>query len=369
MKFPVAWAVLVLAVAGCAAPVSRFPTIDAGLAAEEAERQREMVIDSQMRRQARLVAVSQRLMAANADQCGARQRGLLGLVLASADLVPGDYAKTFARLYGPGDQPIVHAAIAGGPAEKAGIKRGDVITGLAGQPVTTGKAALVQMVEAGRNLTGPVAVDILRGGEKLRLEIAPARGCDYPAVLIEADVVNAFADGDRVIVTGGMMKFIESDDELALIVGHEMAHNTMGHRQKKQTNATIGNVIGAVVSAGVGINVGSVFGDIGARAYSQEFEAEADYVGVYYAARAGFDTAGAAHLWRRIALEKPLAIGLGGGTHPSTAKRFLAVEAATREVIIKGERGLALTPDLNDVAPEITPARAVPGAMAAGVGV
>ena len=85
---------------------------------------------------------------------------------------------------------------------------------------------------------------------------------------------------------------------------------------------------------------------VGALAFSQEFEAEADYVGVYHAARAGYDTRKAAYFWRRMAAAHPRAIGLQGTTHPSSANRFLAVEAASKEVAEKRAGGTRLVPEM-----------------------
>ena len=115
--------------------------------------------------------------------------------------------------------------------------------------------------------------------------------------------VNAFADGKTVNIASGMMRFVESDDELALIIGHEM-----GHMDKKQGNAIIGAVVDGVIA---GITrapaPGSTFSTAMGGAFSQDFESEADYVGAYYAARVGDDISQAKTLWRRMAAPIPWA--------------------------------------------------------------
>ncbi len=84
----------------------------------------------------------------------------------------------------------------------------------------------------------------------------------------------------------------------------------------------------------------------GAAAYSQDFEAEADYVGLYYLARAGFPTEGAADFWRRMAVEYPASIKSShSASHPATAERFLALEQVSREIERKEATGVALTPE------------------------
>jgi len=52
-------------------------------------------------------------------------------------------------------------------------------------------------------------------------------------------------------------------------------------------------------------------------AFSQDFEAEADYVGLYHAARAGYDIENAPYIWRRFAASDPRGIDAVGGSHPA----------------------------------------------------
>lgn len=126
--------------------------------------------------------------------------------------------------------------------------------------------------------------------------------------------MNAFADEDRVVFHRGMMRFVKNDDELALVVGHELAHNVMGHIDKSKQNALWGALGGALIDvafAAGGINTKGDFSDAGARAgalaHSPEFESEADYVGLYFAVRAGYDVEKSEEFWRRCAADDPSA--------------------------------------------------------------
>ena len=77
-----------------------------------------------------------------------------------------------------------------------------------------------------------------------------------------------------------------------------------------------------------------------------DFEAEADYIGVYYAARAGYDISEVASLWRRIAVRNPVSIHLEGTTHPSSAIRFLAIEQTVLEIDDKRRKGESIVPNI-----------------------
>jgi predicted Zn-dependent protease len=84
-------------------------------------------------------------------------------------------------------------------------------------------------------------------------------------------------------------------------------------------------------------------------AYSVGFEREADYVGAYYAARAGYDTKSTEEIWRRMALVHPHSI-LSGRTHPIAAVRFLQIQKTTAEIEEKKRRGQPLNPALKTIA-------------------
>lgn len=85
----------------------------------------------------------------------------------------------------------------------------------------------------------------------------------------------------------------------------------------------------------------------GAEAYSQPFESEADYLGTYYAARAGYNVSEAANFWRRVDIEHPKAIHANhDSSHPSTAERFIRIEEAAEEIAHKLENNLQLVPEI-----------------------
>lgn len=177
-----------------------------------------------------------------------------------------------------------------------------------------------------------------------KLDTAPDN-CNFPVLLVEDQDINAFADGEKVYIPVGMIRFVENDDELALVVGHELAHNILTHTNKKFGNAVLGTLVDVLVLATTGVDTGGAFGDVGARAYSQGFESEADYLGLYITARAGYDIDRATMLWRRMAIEHPSAIiKTYNGTHPSTPERFTSLSAAADEIKSKQTSGLALLP-------------------------
>ena len=121
----------------------------------------------------------------------------------------------------------------------------------------------------------------------------------------------------------------------------------MDHIDKRQQNYWVGAVIDFAANT-QGIDTNGFFGDLTGRAYSHEFEAEADYVGMYILARTGTDLDGASFFWRRMAIESPANIDTHSLTHPATAERFLALEQAVAEISDKKAAGTPLNPELKN---------------------
>ncbi len=159
---------------------------------------------------------------------------------------------------------------------------------------------------------------------------------------------------NRIYITRGMLRFVDNPGEIATVVAHELAHNLMGHRAAKETNMVAGAGVGLVfdiLAAVAGVDTGGDFmrfgAEAGAGAFSQDFEAEAEYVGVYLMAREGYDVRLAPNLWRRMAVIYLASIQTNhSSTHPSAPERFVALESAVGEIRAKHDAGQPLVPEV-----------------------
>ena len=338
-------AVLVMIVTGCA-PTSRFPDIDQNLAEEEARRQRMEAVAEVVGQRIRLDEVSFHVLRANASLCGKNVIRRSGFAALAPDEYPKEWHEALRIQFGVGKTVTVVNVIEGSPAHRAGLAPRDRILEVGGVTINPGRRATRHLSKAlASHKTGPIPLVVQRLSARRTLMLHPTTVCSPPVLLHSGDSVNAFTDGRRIVVTAGMMRFLTSDDDLALVVGHELAHVTRGHIEAQMGNQIIGAVLGAVFTGATGVDMTQTGADIGALAFSQEFEAEADYVGVYHAARAGYNVEKSAELWRRMARIHPKAINLIGSTHPSTAKRFLAIRAAAEEVENKRAVNKPLIPE------------------------
>lgn len=343
------FSLLVVLLASACGPVSKLPEVDAAAAAIEAEKQRELILETEFAQYARVNDIAYALFEKNVELCRDDTAYSIGAILANRHSHGPDFAETLARVYGFGEGANLLAVAEGSPADEAGLEVGDEIVSIDGQSVPSGKRAAVkasemiaERVEQDPNLSLVVETD--RGRRTVAL--AARKVCGYKIGVVEDDRVNALADGRSIAVTSGMIRFTDNDVELATVIGHEMAHNMMDHIDKQKGNWLLGTLLDVVLAAG-GVNTQGTFGKLATLAYSKEFEAEADYVGLYLMARAGFEVEDAPDFWRRMAIAHPGSVKSAlAASHPPTPERFLALEQTVEEITAKRDAAQPLVPEL-----------------------
>jgi predicted Zn-dependent protease len=235
--------------------------------------------------------------------------------------------------------------ISGSPAEKAEIQPGDIILGMNGQEAPTGADARKAFRKFIKQTKGDIHISMEGTSGVRQVTMSPLQSCDYGVELVEDEKINAHAGLTSIAVTRGMLRYADDDNELALVVSHELAHVAMGHVEKTLERATGGFLVDMVFAVVLGVDTQGFFTKTAAKIYSKEQEAEADYVGLYLMARAGYEFRDAANFWRRMAMISPGSIGEGHwATHPSTAKRFAAIKKTVDEIKAKKDAGLPLAP-------------------------
>ncbi|MBN2873436.1 MAG: M48 family metallopeptidase [Halothiobacillaceae bacterium] len=163
----------------------------------------------------------------------------------------------------------------------------------------------------------------------------------WEARVFRDESINAFAmAGGKIGINTGMLEKLQpTDDELAQVISHEIAHALSGHTREKMSMA---------MSQQMGLSVASALGGLDSRTaamaqqvatvaidlpFSRRMEYEADEVGLLLAARAGYDPRAAVSLWQKMQ-----AHGGGGGpewlsTHPASGNRIQALEQAIPSVM------------------------------------
>jgi len=153
--------------------------------------------------------------------------------------------------------------------------------------------------------------------------------------LVKSDQVNAFCmPGGRIgFFTGIIDKLKLTDDEIAAVMGHEIAHALREHGRDRQTKATATGLAsqlgGALLSAWTGYDVRGIangLGQVVVLKFSRDEEREADLVGLDISARAGYDPRAGIALWRKMAaLNQSAPIELLS-THPGGEHRIEQIQ-------------------------------------------
>lgn len=157
-----------------------------------------------------------------------------------------------------------------------------------------------------------------------------AANAEQTGARVNLDAANAWTDGSTVWVTRGMMRFVKSDDELAAVIGHEIAHALRGHMRYQWAQ----NILGLAMVVPAGIYGGQIGSEAAARMvqlatakFDRDREREADLYGLIWAFRAGFNVEDGKEVFRRIAVEMPGSTERGFlSTHPTAPERFLALD-------------------------------------------
>jgi len=170
---------------------------------------------------------------------------------------------------------------------------------------------------------------------------ADARGWQWEVHAIQDNQLNAWAmpGGKMVVYSGLIEKLSLTDDELAAIMGHEIAHSLREHARERvsremATGLGVG-IAGALLGLGdVGQELAGMVADVTFnKPHSRAHETEADRIGVELAARAGYNPNAAVSLWQKMLQ----ASGSGGpqflSTHPSPETRLTDLRAYADRVM------------------------------------
>lgn len=284
--------------------------------------------------QDRLDRVAAPLLLKNAELCKTQARNLLGFTAKNRYSYTTEYLEAAEELFGLQEKLQVIGVLGGSGAALAGVKRGDTLLKIEDKDLPQGQNAerlaatiLAPMVARKTKVT----MLISRNGEPMTVTVPLTRACGFRVELGNADNVATYADGQRVMVTRGMLAFTKSDEELAYLIAKEMAHNALSHPAKNRTFSSMGAMIDNLLQAKPDLSLLITGGGI--KAYSAELDGAADNLSFYMLARAGYNIDNARGFWQRLASQYPASV-LNSHTalHPATSARMVAMDKAYAEI-------------------------------------
>ena len=187
--------------------------------------------------------------------------------------------------------------------------------------------AMVQRV--GRNLANTVETYLRNNGYANEIN-----NFKWEFNLVQDKQANAFCmPGGKIVVYEGLLPYTQNEASLAIVLGHEIAHAVAKHSAEQMTkkmNQQMGtSILGTVLNSAVGSGVGDLASQVAGGylsfrnlKYSRDNESEADYMGLIFAAIAGYDPSYAVSFWERMAAGTNSNRTEMLSSHPSDARRI-----------------------------------------------
>ncbi len=177
--------------------------------------------------------------------------------------------------------------------------------------------------------------------------------------VIDSDEVNAFAlPGGFLFVNSGLITAAENEAELAGVMSHEIAHVAARHATRQMTRSQLFNLASIpliFVGGGIGVAVqqaAGLAGPLSMMKFSRGFESEADYLGVEYLYKAGYDPQAFISFFERIQVQekqKPGLISKAFAGHPQTSDRIHKTQSEIQRILPPREAYVITTSEFEDV--------------------
>jgi predicted Zn-dependent protease len=159
------------------------------------------------------------------------------------------------------------------------------------------------------------------------------KGFNWDFNLVNNKEVNAWCmPGGKVVIYTGLLPISKDADGLAVVMGHEIAHAVAKHGSERMSQQLLIQLGGMSLSAAlenkpeatknIFLTVFGVGSTLGTLAYSREHEYEADKLGLFFMAMAGYDPNKAVSFWERMSQMGGSSVPEFLSTHPSDTKRI-----------------------------------------------
>src|SRR5579885_2490370 len=224
--------------------------------------------------------------------------------------------------------------------------------------IALGKALAQQVEQQSRLIEDPVITEYVnRVGQSL------VRNSDaqvpFTIKVIDSDEVNAFAlPGGFFYVNSGLILAAAEESALAGVMAHEIAHVAARHATRQLTRAqwaNIGTIPLIFVGGGIGYAIRSAAGigiPMGFLAFSRGFESEADYLGLQYMYKAGYDPNAFVNFFEKLQArekKKPGTLAKAFSTHPQTPDRISKSQEEIAKILPARPQYIVTTSEFNDV--------------------
>jgi len=199
LTHPAALLSLALFLTACASVATRLPVVSQAALDAEKNTQHELALTQLENETQRLMNVAWPVIEKNSDLCGKIRPGI-GVKTHSLR----NYGKTLkdasTRILGAQEKPTILYVIPGSPADRAGLRKGDMLLNIQGDPANAASEKFWSQLKSG----SIASINITRDGAQQAVQITANDICRYNVRLRSSIAINAYADGRNITVTSGM---------------------------------------------------------------------------------------------------------------------------------------------------------------------
>lgn len=307
---------------------------------------RDPALDGLLQRQERVYRVAAPLIIKNAVLCRTQARPLLGFTAKNQYSYSPELAVAARQSLGLDERLQVMQILDGSGAMRAGLKRGDILQTIQDLNIPTGPQAepeTARMLSPILKNLSELTITVVRQNQPITVNVPLTLACAFAIDVGNTQHVNAYADGRRILLTRGLLDWLSTDEDVAVIIAREIAHNVLQHAKQLQQMATLSIVIDNLLlfkPDQVAANSSN-----GIKITPEKMDQEADRLALFMLARAGYDTANFTRVMQKLVQAPNASQAITYQTlHPWTDGRQSAIQTTIKEIRQKQLAKKALVP-------------------------
>ena len=295
--------------------------------------QKKILINEMAKASIKLHKITWPILLANKEKCKENKSKSYGSLFADINDLPDQDEKIFFTLfnnnidpkyfnkYQVSSFPVILSIAKESPANHVGLKKSDIVLEINKKNTNNFRKKLAFILENKKSLT----LKILRGEKEIEVNMIGIQSCSYNVQVLPSGFPNAFADGEKVFITMAAIKLAQTKDELAFLVGHELAHNILHYKNFDANEANllaIDYLDKPKIRKMKSILVWS----------NEDREIEADIEGMHLAFKAGFSLENVNDYWRRLSVFNPELIKKSINIYKSNAYRAALINKTLKKL-------------------------------------
>lgn len=307
---------------------------------------RDPILDGIVLRQERIYRIAAPLIIKNAVLCRTQARPLLGFTAKNQYSYPPELAVAAQQSLGLDERLQVKQILDGSGAMQAGLKRGDILQSIQDQRLPTGTQAepdTARLLSPILKNVTEIKITVVRQSQQITMNVPLTLACAFAIDVGNSQYINAYADGRRILLTRGLLDWLSTDEDVAVVIAREISHNVLQHAKQLQQTATLSAMIDGLLVFKP--DPSTVNASNGIKVVPEKMDQEADRLALYMLARANYDPTNFSRVLKRLS-QAPYASHANSyqTLHPWTEERQNLIVSTLKEIRQKKSTKKVLVP-------------------------